>query len=185
MIQKGWNNFTYDKVVLFCTWNMKSNVVYNWYLIIVNVVIPFNAIFFCYSKIYIFTQKSKNRSLSLGLNRSIHLAKTFFASFMVYSICWMPFGIVLLLDFDSKLPKSVVVYSIALAILNSSLNPIIYAICNSNFRNSFGHLFHKICCCSFNFNLRINKISDSGNRLSTQSNGNNPVKNQTRALYDT
>ena len=179
---KGWNNFTYDKVVLFCTWNMKSNLVYNWYLIIVNVAIPFNAIFFCYSKIYIFTQKSKNRSNSSGLNRSIHLAKTFFASFMVYSICWMPFGIVLLLDFDSKLPKSVVVYSIALAILNSSLNPIIYAIFNSNFRNSFVNLFKKICCCSFNFNLRINKISASGN---TPSNGNNLGKIQTKALYDT
>ena len=166
-------------------WNMKSNLVYNWYLIIVNVVIPCMAIFICYSRIFVFTQKSKNRSNSSSVNRSIHLAKTFFVSFMVYNICWMPFGLVVLIDFDGKLPRSVVLYTVALAIINSSLNPIIYAIFNSNFRSACLNLFKKICCCASFFKRENNKVSPSGNQLSSASNGNNLVKIQTRALYDT
>ena len=162
--------------------NMRSNLAYNWYLIIVCVTIPCMGIFFCYSRIYFFTQKSKNRSNSSRLNISIHLAKTFFVSFIVYTICWMPFGIVLLINFDGKLPRSAVAYTVLLAIINSSLNPIIYAIFNSNFRNSCANLFKKICC----FKLRNNKVSVTLNHLSTIANtANNLVQIQSRPLNDT
>lgn len=142
--------------------------------------------FFCYSRIFVFTHKSRNTSKSSSVTRSIHLAKTFFVSFLLYNICWMPFGLVIVLDFDNKLPMSFVMYSIASGILNSALNPIIYVAFNSNFRKSCENLFNKICCCSF-INLRNNRISASGNNqhsVKQTNNANNPVQIQTRALYD-
>ena len=158
-------------------WNRNSNLSYDWYLVIFNVVIPCLGIIFCYSRIYVFTQKSKNRSNNLSVNRSIHLAKTFFVSFMVFMICWIPYGLVVLVDFDGKVPRNVVLYSIALAILNSSLNPIIYAIFNSNFRNSCVNLFNKICCCSSFLNLR--------NAFANQIYSNTTNTLQNRAFHNT
>lgn len=163
-------------------WNRNSNLSYNWYLVFVNVVIPCLGIIFCYSRIYVFTQNSKNRSNNLSVNRSIHLAKTFFASFMVFAICWMPYGLVVLIDFDYKVPRSLVLYSDALGILHSSLNPIIYLVFNSNFRIACGHLFNKICCCVKFLNLRNNTVSASVNHLSTIANNVNTL--QKRALYN-
>ena len=128
-----------------CLWNRQSNLSYNWYLFIVCVTIPCIGIFFCYSRIYVFARKSKNKSKSLSLNKSIRLAKILFASFMLYTICWMPFGFVVLFDFDDKVPRSLVLYSVALGLLNSSLNPIIYSVFNSNFRKSCGIIFNKMC----------------------------------------
>ena len=182
---KGWNNYTYDKKALFCIFNRQLNLSYNWYLDIVNVFIPSVSFFFCYWRIFVFTHKSKNTSKSSSVNRSIHLAKTFFVSFLVYNICWMPFGLVVVLDFDNKLPRSIVMYSIASGILNSTLNPIIYVVFNSNFRKSCENLLNKICCFSF-LNLRNNRVSASGNHNSIiqTNNPNNLVQIQTRVLYD-
>lgn len=146
-------------------WNRNSNLSYNWYLVFINVVIPCLGIIFCYSRIYVFAQNSKNRSHNLSVNRSIHLAKTFFVSFMVYTICWIPYGLVVLIDFDHKVPRSVVLYSDALGIFHSSLNPIIYLVFNSNFRIGCFNLFKKIGCCSSFLNRRNNKVSASANQI--------------------
>jgi hypothetical protein len=165
--------------------NRQFNLTFNWYLDIVNIIIPSMCFSIYYSRIYVFARKSKKKSKSSSVNRSIHLAKTFFVSFMVYTICWMPFGFIVVFDFDNKLPRSVVMYSTALGIINSSLNPIIFVVFNSNFRKSCDNLFHKIFCCSF-MNLRNNRVSASGNHQFIIGNANtlnNLVQIQTRALY--
>ena len=164
-----------------CLWNRQNALSYNWYLFIVCVNIPCMGIFFCYSRIYFFAQKSNNTSKSSNFGKSIRLAKTLFASFLLYTLCWMPFGLAVIFDFDNKLPRYIVLYSTALGLLNSSLNPIIYSIFNSNFRSACLNLFNKICCCTSFFNLTINKVSASGNQIS--SNTANILQN--RALYNT
>lgn len=150
-------------------------------------LIPYLGIIFCYSRIYFFAHKSNNRSNNSSLNRSIRLAKTLFASFLLYNICWMPIGLVVLFDLDELAPNvSIVMYPMVIGFLNSSLNPIVYPVFNSNFRSACGNLFNKICCCcceSF-LNMRRNTISASGNQLSA-SNSNSRVKKQTRPLYNT
>ena len=163
---------------MICIWNRKSNLSYKLYLTIINIVIPFLGIIFCYSRIYVFSNKSKNRSNSSSVNSSIRLAKSLFASFMLYMICWSPIGLVLLVDLDDFVSSaSLVMFPVALAFLNSSLNPIIYAVFNSNFRSACGHLFEKICCC---LNLRNNTVSASGNHLSDKNDNNL----QNRVLYN-
>jgi hypothetical protein len=144
-------------------WNRKSSLSYKVYVIIINILIPCVGIIFCYSRIYVFTHKSKNKSNNSSLNRSIRLAKTLFASFLLYGICLMPFSIVVLFDLDDLAPNvSIVMYPLAIAFLNSSLNPIIYTVFNSNFRDSCGNLFNKICCCVSFLNLRSNQVFASG-----------------------
>lgn len=128
-------------------WNRLAALSYDLYLDILCVMLPCGAIFLCYMKIFIFAYKSKNKSNSSSLNQSVRLAKGLFGSFMLYVVCMIPMGVTFLIDFFSNnLPISAIMYSQMLSHLNSSLNPILYAVYNSAFRNGCVNLFNKIFC---------------------------------------
>ena len=95
----------------------------------------------------------------------------------VYGICGLlnALGIVGLIDFQDRFPRSVIMYTMTLGHFNSSLNPIIYFVFNSAFRSGCLNLFNKVFCCR----SRINRISTIGN-LST---ANSLVRIPTRSLY--
>ena len=145
-------------------------------------MLPCGAIFLCYMKIFIFAYKSKNKSKSSSLDQSIRLAKGLFGSFMLYVICMIPMGVTFLIDFFfNNLPMSTIMYSQMLSHLNSSLNPILYAVYNSSFRHGSLNLFNKICCCVALFcKTRNNNVTPTGNLQSFANIPNNMNKrNQT------
>lgn len=129
-------------------WNRQASLSYNWYLSSAYIIAPCLAIFLCYSRIFYFSHKSKNRSNSSNTVNSLRLAKGLFVSFILYTICWLPYGLVLLIDFEDRFPRSVLMFSMTLGHLNSALNPIIYFYFNSAFRQGCVNLFNKICCCT-------------------------------------
>ena len=152
-----------------------ASLSFNWYLTTVCVVIPCMLTVFFYINIFIYSHKSKSKSNSSNSSQSSRLAKGLFVSFMVYAACWMPFGLVVLVDFQDRLPRSVIMYTMTLGHFNSSLNPIIYFVFNSAFRSGCLNLFNKVFCCR----PRINRISTIGN-LST---ANSLAKTPTRSMY--
>lgn len=137
------------------------------FFVISSIVIPCGAIFFCYMKVFIFSYKSKNKlKSSTSDTQSIRLAQGLFASFMLFTICWLPYGLIVIFDFEDKLPRSAVMFSMTFAHLNSALNPILYAIFNSSFRSGYVILFNKICCTKI-FILPSNRISNFTERQNT------------------
>jgi hypothetical protein len=68
-----------------------------------------------------------SRTGSSDLRKSLKLAKGLFASFMLFTLCWLPYGIVVMIDFEDKFPASVITYTMDIAHFNSTLNPILYA----------------------------------------------------------
>ena len=135
------------------------------------------AIFLCYLKIFIFTYKSRNKSKSSSATKSIRLAKGLFASFMLFTVCWMPYGLIVMIDFQDKLPRSVIMFTMTLGHYNSSLNPFLYAMFNSAFRRGCINLFKKLGCgsiCTFG----INRV----NTTERQSASNSTTKNQNRTM---
>jgi hypothetical protein len=71
--------------------------------------------------------KSARRSTS-DLKKSLKLAKGLFASFLLFTLCWLPYGLVVMTDFGDNFPPAVHAYSMAIAHFNSSLNPVLYAV---------------------------------------------------------
>ncbi len=94
----------------------------------------------------------KGRKSNDDFKRSLKLAKGLFASFLLFTICWfeffcsinffinnplkfsytnrLPYGLVVMIDFEDKFPPAVHAYTMAIAHFNSSLNPVLYAVAN-------------------------------------------------------
>jgi hypothetical protein len=62
------------------------------------------------------------------MNRSLKLAKGLFASFLLLTLCWLPYGLVVMVDFADTWPNSVITYTMDIAHLNSAMNPVLYAL---------------------------------------------------------
>ena len=117
-----------------------------------SIVIPCLAILFCYIRIFLHSNRSKKKMIRNGsITRSRHrhslrLAKGLFAAFMLFTVCWLPYGLIVMVDFEDKLPRSAIMFTMAIAHLNSSLNPVLYGIFNSAFKRGYYNLFRMIFC---------------------------------------
>ena len=149
------------------------------FLIILSIIVPCIAIFLFYVRIFYYSHKSGQRSNSSSDKKSLRLAKGLFASFMIYTLCWMPYGLIVLIDFADRFPRSVFMFSMALGHLNSSLNPIIYFYFNSTFRRGCLNLLSKLFFFLPFCRMSNNKVSSIANHSSA----NSLVKIQNRALY--
>jgi hypothetical protein len=178
-LKKGWGNYVYDSDAVICVWNRRASLSYNLFLIIFSIIIPCIAIFLFYVRIFYYSYKSGHRSNSSSANKSVRLAKGLFASFMLYSLCWMPYGLFVLINFYDKFPRSVMMYTMTLGHLNSSLNPIIYFIFNSAFRHGSANLFNKVFCFAPFCRFTSNRISSTG----IHSPANSNAKTQIRSWY--
>ena len=150
------------------------------FMMITYIILPCVIILQFYVRIFIFTYKSRNKSKSSSAVRSIRLAKSLFVSYMLFTVCWLPYGIVVMIDFEDKLPRSIIMFTMTLGHFNSSLNPIFYVIFNSDFRRGCVNLFGKVFCCGASF--RNNTISATGNQAA--SSNNSLVKTQNRTLHN-
>ncbi|MBN3279220.1 S1PR4 protein, partial [Polyodon spathula] len=112
-------------------------------------------IWFLYISIYRHVRHSTERvvSSSRSRNKSLRLLKTVILIVGAFIICWSPLFILLLLDFFCE-PKSAKLYSmdwpIALAVLNSAINPIIYSLGSMDVRKA---IFSVLCCFCFKTGL--------------------------------
>ena len=70
----------------------------------------------------------------------IKITKGLFASCLMFIICALPYGLVLLIDVNNKLPRTAYMFPGLMLHLNSSLNPILYALTNSQIREGYYNL---------------------------------------------
>lgn len=139
-----------------CVWNRLASLSYSLFFPLSSIVAPSIAILFFYMSIFIYSYKSRikvSRSLSVKIQsserKSLRLAQGLFASFMLFVVCWLPYGLVVMTDYADRLPRSAIMFTMAVAHLNSSLNFILYALFNSSFRRGYKVLLHSMKIISF------------------------------------
>jgi hypothetical protein len=72
----------------------------------------------------------------------IKIAKGLFASFLLFVLCWLPYGLLILIDSNDELPAAAYMYSMTLAHLSPALTPILYALTNSQIKNGYINFFN-------------------------------------------
>lgn len=105
------------------------------------------AIVILYIRIYRLVTSSGRRVSSRPSERSLALLRTVVIVLGVFIICWSPLFLLLLLDVGCSPERCPVLYQvdwfIALAVLNSALNPLIYTLSSREMRAAF---FRLLCC---------------------------------------
>ncbi|XP_076880635.1 sphingosine 1-phosphate receptor 3a [Brachyhypopomus gauderio] len=101
-----------------------------------------------YVRIYRLVRSSGRRVSSRPSERSLALLRTVVIVLGVFVACWAPLFLFLLLDVGCGPERCAVLYRvdwfIALAVLNSALNPLIYTLTSREMRAGFLRL---LCCC--------------------------------------
>ena len=90
----GWADFSYDHKTLNCVWDRLASQSYSIFLPISCIVTPCCLIFFFYFRIFWYASKNKLKvasanSMTKDLSKSLRIAKGLFASFMIFTICWL------------------------------------------------------------------------------------------------
>ncbi|KAJ8331987.1 hypothetical protein SKAU_G00430330 [Synaphobranchus kaupii] len=106
------------------------------------------AIVVLYTRIYRLVTSSGRRVRGRPSERSLALLRTVAIVLGVFVVCWAPLFVLLLLDVGCEAGRCSVLYRtdwfIALAVLNSALNPLIYTLTSRDMRGAF---FRLLCCC--------------------------------------
>ncbi|XP_006803346.1 sphingosine 1-phosphate receptor 4 [Neolamprologus brichardi] len=107
-----------------------------------------------YGAIYCHVHKSAQLAPQRSRKRSLALLKTVITIVGVFMLCWGPLFMLLLVDFFCVSRQCALLFSaefcISLAVLNSGLNPIIYALGSSEMRKAIAEL---LCCCCLRVGL--------------------------------
>uniref|UniRef100_A0A8C5T9N9 G-protein coupled receptors family 1 profile domain-containing protein n=1 Tax=Malurus cyaneus samueli TaxID=2593467 RepID=A0A8C5T9N9_9PASS len=108
-----------------------------------------------YISIFHLVQASSQHSSSRhGRRRSLRLLKTVLMILGAFIICWSPLFVLLLLDVFCNTGTCAHLHSLdwtlALALLNSGVNPVIYSLRSVEVRRAVGSL---LCCCCLRLGL--------------------------------
>ncbi|XP_043935157.1 melatonin receptor type 1C-like [Protopterus annectens] len=147
----------YDSRVYSCIFSLNTNLSLNLALASFQFIIPVSIVIFCYMRIWVLVIQAKYRvrrdnKQNLKLNELRNFL-TMFVVFVLFAICWGPFGIIgLTVGFSprGKAPKVadwLIVLSYFMAYFNSCLNGIIYGVFNRNFRNEYKRIVLSLCTC--------------------------------------
>ncbi|XP_012683797.1 sphingosine 1-phosphate receptor 4 [Clupea harengus] len=110
--------------------------------------IMLTAIAFLYGAIFLHVRNSTALSATRSRTRSMRLLKTVISIVGVFSVCWGPLFFLLLVDFFCSSRDCSLLFSsdwvIALAVLNSAVNPLIYSFGSMELRKAIASI---LCCC--------------------------------------
>ncbi|KAM4640786.1 sphingosine 1-phosphate receptor 1 [Discoglossus pictus] len=136
------------------------------------------AIVVLYARIY-FMVRTRSRSMTFRKNfaktsrsseKSMALLKTVIIVLSAFILCWSPLFSLLLLDASCEVKTCSVLfkaeYFLALAVLNSATNPIIYTLTNREMRRAF---LKMACCCHcsiFNSGAKVKRPIITGMEFS-------------------
>ena len=123
---------TFNRFILYC-------------ILILCVISPFTLIFFCYIRIFIYTVKAKKRAIiykkiqekKIDLKFSIGL----FSSIILFVFTYIPFSIILMIDYKDTLPATYHLYGLVLMRINSCLNPLMYGLTSTLFKKGFRNIY--------------------------------------------
>ncbi|XP_030063348.1 sphingosine 1-phosphate receptor 1 [Microcaecilia unicolor] len=122
-----------------------------------------------YARIYTFV-RTKSRKMTFrqhatkstgNSEKSMALLKTVIIVLSAFIICWSPLFILLLLDVSCRVKTCPILfkaeYFLALAVLNSATNPIIYTLTNKEMRRAFRKMVSSCNCASIDSGATIKR----------------------------
>ncbi|OQV23673.1 putative Melatonin receptor type 1B-B [Hypsibius exemplaris] len=159
----GWSRIVFDPDFYLCTADLINFYSYALCYIAVGVFIPLTGVLFGYAKIFQKVRQSKIqvrrhrygqfqaivnipdelpktkyiRKMSPVSREDLMLVKTLFMAFIVFSVCWLPFAILVVAGHPIGVPKWVYVVAMVMAHGNSAMNPVLYGLSNDHFRKGY------------------------------------------------
>jgi hypothetical protein len=112
-------------------------------------MIPCSLLLYFYLRILTKTIRTRQRAHSHNqFNRETKLDLTFsiglFSSLIIFSVSFVPCFILVIFDYEEKLPRAFHLYGRVFILLNSCLNPILYGTTNETFKNGYKNFLNSI-----------------------------------------
>ncbi|XP_072029375.1 melatonin receptor type 1B-B-like [Amphiura filiformis] len=153
----GWGDHGFDPKIMLCTYDYTKAYSYTFFFIVTGFGIPLAAITFSYTNILKFamatkrelrniTNKDDDKKTRVIDSSDLRLLKSILTILVVFLIMWSPYAIIVVFDKNATWSRGVYVVAVILAHLNSSINSILYAATNKNFREGYWHLLSMFFC---------------------------------------
>ena len=125
-------------------------------------MIPCSLLFYFYLRILTKTIRTRQRAHSHNqFNRETKLDLTFsiglFSSLIIFSVTFVPYFILLIVDYEDKLPRAFHLYGLIFIRINSCLNPILYGTTNKTFENGYKNFLNLILNKKENMEIKTSK----------------------------
>lgn len=140
----GIGDHTFDRKSLECIWDRMATYYYTvaFSVVLVWVLVAVTGIL--YLMIFITIQRSTQRMKEVthaSRNRkSIRLARTLFIIYAVFSLCWIPYALIIVIDKHDTFPYEPHLILTAIGHLHPSINWLIYYFTNTKFQHAFNEL---------------------------------------------
>lgn len=148
----GWGAYHYDHSQYKCSLRQPDQHGFLWFTFCTAIIFPYLVIVFCYTQIHLVARRHARNMIAIHIHdtgkriKAISTTKTKLVYLVVgiYTVCWMPFyTIKVLQNISIYIPESVVTIATMLSLVNGSCNPFLYALITSHFRVGMGKLYKR------------------------------------------
>ncbi|XP_046568485.1 melatonin receptor type 1B-B-like [Haliotis rubra] len=152
---------SFDHKSLECIWERMATYPYTVVFSVVMVWIPIIVTGMSYLRMYRHVRAVRSRvenarathpgptEKAAGLKPSYKLAKTLFIIYLVFSVCWIPYALLIVLDSRDTFQHELHVCIVVFAHLHPSINWLVYYATNRKFHNAFIDILCLDKCFSF------------------------------------
>jgi len=164
-------NHGFDHKSIECIWDRMASYPYTVVFSIVLVWVPIMITGISYGRIYYYVVQHRRRvqqkqvTSSHAPVKSLRLAKTLFVIYAIFSICWIPYALLLVVDYKDDLPHELHLYITMFAHLHPSLNWLIYYVTNERYRHAYKEIiFACLCLCCKGYRNRSEELQTDNGR---------------------
>lgn len=147
----GIGGHSFDRKSLVCIWDRMATYYFTVTFSVVLVWIPVLSTGSFYFLIYLKFRKSNmavTDMTSQNLQRkSVGFVRTLFLIYAVFTICWVPYALIIVADRYDSFSHEIHVIITTFAHLHPSFNWLVYYLTNKNFKQAFNSLLHLNKCC--------------------------------------
>ena len=154
----GWGNFSLNPNQ-HCSLYFPDNSGFIYFKTVTCVLLPYFVTVFCYTRIHVVARRHAKTIINIqvrdttnktiqGVNLSAS-KKTMMVYIVlgVYTICWIPLytlNFLITVYPKANIPEQLILTATVLTLVNSSCNPIMYALITSQFRNGLKRVYRRI-----------------------------------------
>ena len=172
----GWGGHVLEMKAYFCNIDYAAHYSYNLFFFFFGLSVPMFITCFSYVSIFLYARKTQKQlqkySKTVIQATDLRLLKTLCTIFATFILMWTPLCIILLFDVYHW-PQWYWLIAVALAHANSSINSILYAATNKNFREGYATLIKLVCCCCSGDNVISHDKREDSSQVRFSSAGSN------------